>query len=1098
MILRSRCSVIWTGLLIIIGSVYGEVEECLVEDKSNGTGNVNCGPQMGMYGFEGLNQREEIKRRSYNDYDDMNKLPTLFTEEGKSSDGEDKLSKSVTLSAVKNANNAFRGNQKGPKMLKLDAVGKNVYQYKEQLGGEPLGCGFPICVEVDMIPKRFTSMCAFAKWMKETNQQNRVFMVQKQDCAFLIDKKGPYQANLKKGWAKKMGNANKAKQECMKHEGCNTKICINDDGLAKTFSTVWMAMDYLKGFRGNTKEEKQNEMKKMRNRQLIAVGMGDCGDLYQKGCINTEWFDLDDPVSDDVEEESVPYAHQLVLSSDPGKMRTRFTNKGKETTMISEESQEVPGGYPGIKAGPDGIEIWPPGKRPHRGIHRSCSPERILGDAEFRTTADESNIPTGQPGSHYSDTLLAYKCKHHRNPEPLPKQFSWDIVKKNVTCRDWKFRYCCKEMWGEGESLGNMIRVDRPARKELFEGCKWKQYMNIPKIEGKGDNEAKEMYITNQLKLKGRSTKSKDNVCKGFALGTRFIDVRTNNADENLPYDEVPHQNILKMSAVYGFICLGKNCKDYKVKYCCNQDTDKIQTGAWGKWTAWSKCDQSCEGGIQKRTRNCPAGEGECFATMDNPKEQTKPCNEDIECPADGGNWKPWGAWSDCSKTCGPGTQTRYRHCKGQDCPQKRREEKKMCRAEKCPQPMWGPWGSWAGCGEQCDKVSVAIRKRKCKDKANYDKITDYDECEGGKEAATETGGKCPYAPCAQDGNWSEWDNWGYCDEFCQKTRRRFCDNPPQKGKGKPCDGPSEESQKCNDPPKGKKCPTVEPCKFSEWGQWSSCSLTCGDPAKAHEGVRIRVRHVMSKDVKKCQGKEHIVKQMKECIHCKELGKHKVKSPEEYGYMKKTCVNFCPSDCVYGPWALWSERCIPCKEPGKKYIEVTEHTRIRKIAKEAQHGGLKCDPSTLKQTEKCPEAGPCDNWKPWTEWTHCSSGGNCKSAKGVQHRKRSCKKGKKCPIGPSGKPWEMETKPGCLYLCKETDPYEEWSDWSPCASTNKEKNGEPCGVGKRSRSRKCQDFIAKTGGEEAVKKFCRHGAKQDLHEQCFLGPCNGYATYSTR
>jgi len=90
-------------------------------------------------------------------------------------------------------------------------------------------------------------------------------------------------------------------------------------------------------------------------------------------------------------------------------------------------------------------------------------------------------------------------------------------------------------MWGEGESLGKLIRVDRPARKELFEGCKWKQYMNIPKIEGKGDNEAKEMYITNQLKLKVKSTKSKDNVCKGFALGTRFIDVRTNNADENLP-----------------------------------------------------------------------------------------------------------------------------------------------------------------------------------------------------------------------------------------------------------------------------------------------------------------------------------------------------------------------------------------------------------------------------------------------------------------------------------------------------------------------------------------------------------------------------------
>ena len=57
------------------------------------------------------------------------------------------------------------------------------------------------------------------------------------------------------------------------------------------------------------------------------VGLGDCFDLYQKGCINTEWFDLDDPASDHVEEESVPHAHQLVISSDPDKMLARFAEK---------------------------------------------------------------------------------------------------------------------------------------------------------------------------------------------------------------------------------------------------------------------------------------------------------------------------------------------------------------------------------------------------------------------------------------------------------------------------------------------------------------------------------------------------------------------------------------------------------------------------------------------------------------------------------------------------------------------------------------------------------------------------------------------------
>merc|ERR1719228_715586 len=196
-----------------------------------------------------------------------------------------------------------------------------------------------------------------------------------------------------------------------------------------------------------------------------------------------------------------------------------------------------------------------------------------MKDAEFRTTSDESHIPYGKSGSHFSDTTLAFKCKKHRNKLPLPKALSWDIVKKNVTCRDWKFRYCCKEMWGEGESIRDVILVDKPELKQLFEGCIWRQYMSVPKIEKgiQGDNEAKQLYLNKRIKSKMEGKgKHSNNVCKGFALGSRFIDVRTNDGGST-PYDEVSQQNFLKVSAVYGFICQGNNCKDYKVKYCCNK-----------------------------------------------------------------------------------------------------------------------------------------------------------------------------------------------------------------------------------------------------------------------------------------------------------------------------------------------------------------------------------------------------------------------------------------------------------------------------------------------------------------------------------------------
>ena len=96
--------------------------------------------------------------------------------------------------------------------------------------------------------------------------------------------------------------------------------------------------------------------------------MGKCSDVYEKGCINTEWFDLDDPNSDDVEEESVPYAHQLVINSDP------------KAEIIKEEYN-----------GKDGeVKVAKKMGKMHRGIHRSCPPTEMEGGAQFMTTSGES------------------------------------------------------------------------------------------------------------------------------------------------------------------------------------------------------------------------------------------------------------------------------------------------------------------------------------------------------------------------------------------------------------------------------------------------------------------------------------------------------------------------------------------------------------------------------------------------------------------------------------------------------------------------------------------------------------------------------------
>jgi len=73
-----------------------------------------------------------------------------------------------------------------------------------------------------------------------------------------------------------------------------------------------------------------------------------------------------------------------------------------------------------------------------------------------------------------------------------------------------------------------------------------------------------------------------------------------------------------------------------------------------GVWSAWSQCSATCGGGTQTRSCTSPSGGG---LPCDGPASQ--PCNTDA-CPStdpvdDGG----WSEWSACSVACGGGTQTR-------------------------------------------------------------------------------------------------------------------------------------------------------------------------------------------------------------------------------------------------------------------------------------------------------------------------------------------------------------------------------------------------------------------------------------------------------
>ncbi|CAH1779171.1 unnamed protein product, partial [Owenia fusiformis] len=111
----------------------------------------------------------------------------------------------------------------------------------------------------------------------------------------------------------------------------------------------------------------------------------------------------------------------------------------------------------------------------------------------------------------------------------------------------------------------------------------------------------------------------------------------------------------------------------------CNTQPCPID-GGWGNWTVFEDCSQTCNGGIQSRSRACnnPSPEfggkmcvdSEGVPTLD--ESETRICNTQL-CPINGG----WGDWSvgSCTVSCGGGTSTSVRYCDkpkpafgGEDC----------------------------------------------------------------------------------------------------------------------------------------------------------------------------------------------------------------------------------------------------------------------------------------------------------------------------------------------------------------------------------------------------------------------------------------------
>jgi len=201
--------------------------------------------------------------------------------------------------------------------------------------------------------------------------------------------------------------------------------------------------------------------------------------------------------------------------------------------------------------------------------------------------------------------------------------------------------------------------------------------------------------------------------------------------------------------------------------------------GQWGGWGAWSDCTVQCGSGVETRLRECnnPRAQHGGSACPGGQSEVGL-CTR-LQCEHVNGGYSVWGSWGRCSVTCGPGTMMRTRDCDnpkprgdGTEC-QGTAESTAPCQEWKCGQALdgrWSSWGAWSECSSSCG-VGTKLRSRSCSDPPA---VYGGDPCVGEDLGAS----SCMVAECPEYKDCLEWGDWSECSRTCgdgTHQRHRVC-----------------------------------------------------------------------------------------------------------------------------------------------------------------------------------------------------------------------------------------------------------------------------------------------------------------------------------
>lgn len=432
----------------------------------------------------------------------------------------------------------------------------------------------------------------------------------------------------------------------------------------------------------------------------------------------------------------------------------------------------------------------------------------------------------------------------------------------------------------------------------------------------------------------------------------------------------------------------GIPCPDLQNRNCSLPPCDSDCVHSWSTWT---ECTRQCGGGTKSRApiiTFAAVGTGKC------PGPETIPCNTGL-CPAiDQNCYATWSEWSDCSVTCGNGTQIQFISIispavgAGNQCPSPAFESR-TCFSGPCDSDCKYEWSTWSVCNSSCGggkQYRTAIILAHPTGNGAQCPLAQVQDCNTGQ--CTLTPQNCSYT----------WQDWTTCSSSCGNGTQVRIPNITVAAANGGTECPLPESQICTNPTP---CPTN--CEYT-WGNWSPCSSQCSG------GVQFRVAIVTTLPTTggvSCPSTQY--------RSCNDGG--------------CTSSNV---DCVY-TWGDWSECSAICGDG----------TQVRSpiISQSAANNGTSCPPVQVMNCNlrSCSsEIPPTDCVSTWGDWTECSK----QCGGGSRHRALNIN----VPAGNGGRPCPPQTEIEECNTgdCTSTDQncVYTWSTWTPCSQIS-------CGTGNR-------------------------------------------------